>query len=220
MFNPIPNYVAAALSRLITQYKTAINLQNLLTAIVQPLDGIEGALTEMNTLRYLPDAVGAQLDLIGRIVGLPRPPGLSDEQYLLELYGQIKINTSQGQPEQAIQVFQLFTGATQVRLFEWYPARVQIQSAYIPPDQAAVDTIIAAVDATLPAGVATEGFVSYDASTPFGYAGVLTPGSGYTTGKYANLNRNKAPFAYKGVNPTFRGYGAIEDPLVGGVYTV
>ncbi len=205
MFNPIPDHVAAALKRLINQYRGATNLQGVLTAIIEPLNGIETVLGDMNTLRYLPDAFGAQLDLIGRIVGLPRPPGMGDAQYLLELYGQIKINTSQGQPEQAIQVFQLFTGAGQVRLFEFFPARVQIQSAYVPPDQNTVDTIIKAVDDSLPAGVATEGFVTYDATSPFTYSGVLSPSGGYTVGKYASLNRNKFPFGYKKSNPSIRG---------------
>lgn len=220
MFTPIPSYVAAALTRLITEYKGASNLQKLLTALILPLDGIEGALTDMNMLRYLPGAFGAQLDLIGRIVGLKRPAGMADAQYILELYGQIKINTSQGQPEQAIQVFQLFSGASQVRLFEFFPARIQLQSAYSPPDQMTVDTIINAVDAAMPAGVPTEGFVTYDPVIPFVYAGVLSPAAGYGTGKYATLNRHKYLFGYAGVNPAIKGYGAKEDPLVGGVYTV
>lgn len=218
MFEPIPDHVEAALKRLITQYRGATNLNYLLQAIIQPLNDVESALSDMNTLRYLPAAFGAQLDLIGKIVGLSRPPGMGDAQYLLELYGQIKINTSEGQPEQAIQVFQLFTGADQVRLFEFFPARVQIQSSYVPPDQATTDTIINAVNNTLPAGIATEGFVSYDPVSPFGYAGVLSPSGGYTSGKYASLNRHKFPFGYAGANKTIKGYGSAKDPLVGGVY--
>lgn len=220
MFTPVPDHVAAGLARLITEYKGATRLQKLLTALILPLNGIEQNLTDMNIFRYLPDAFGAQLDLIGRIVGLRRPAGMGDAEYILQLYGQIKINTSQGQPEQAIQVFQLFSGASQVRLFEWFPARIQLQSAYLPPDQNTVDTIINAVDAAMPAGVATEGFVSYDPTEPFTYQGVVAPSAGYSTGKYGRLHRHLYAFGYQGVNSAIKGYGAQEDPLVGGVYTV
>lgn len=220
MITPIPDHVQAALDRLITQYKGATNLQGIITAIVKPLNDLEAGIQEMDTLRYLPDAVGAQLDLIGRIVGIEREPGQSDGDYLLRIYAQIKINTSEGQPEQAIQVFQLFTGAAQVRLFEMFPARVQIQSAYSPPDQATADVIINAVDRTLPAGVATEGFVSYDPSVPFGYQGILMPNAGYGTGKYATLHKHRFRFGYGGgTNDKLRGYGAPNDQIVGGSYT-
>lgn len=220
MLTPIPDYVASALARLMTQYKAAPNLQGVIEAVLKPLNAFEQNLGDMDSVRYLPAAIGAQLDLIGRIVGIEREPGQSDAEYLLRIYAQIKINTSEGQPEQAIQVFQLFTGAPQVRLFEMFPARVQIASEYDPPNQAAIDTIINAVDRALPAGVATEGFVTYDPTSPFIYQGVLSPGSGYTSGKYSELHKHKFIFGYGGgTNTLIRGYGAQEDQLVGGGYT-
>lgn len=225
MFIEDDNKVAEALARLLSQYQGSTKLQALISAFVQPIQDAEVALTGMNILRYLPSAQGAQLDLIGRIVGIPRPPGASDATYLNDIYGQIKINTSQGQPEQAIQTFQLFTGATLVLLFEEFPAQVIINSEYLPPDQATANTLFAILDEVLPAGVRPDEIVAFDPTDAFAYAGAL-PGQGYGTvsdasvgGKYPVLFTEKMDFAYAGDDTSAAGYGTRADPLVGGVYT-
>lgn len=225
MFTNIPNHVQQALARLITQYRGKPNIIGLITAFVQQLQIIENSLSDMNILRYINDAVGQQLDNIGKIVGLPRPPGLSDSAYRLELLGQIKINISQGQPEQIIQVFLLFTMADQVRLFEEYPAEVLVESSYNPPDQDTLNSILRILGQTAPAGVRINGLVVYDDTSPFSYRVNLAPGLGYGSvgtpgvgGKYGTIKRAIYPFGY-GVNSTkIIGYGTRRDPLIGGAY--
>jgi hypothetical protein len=227
MFTPIPNHVQAALARLITQYQQSPNIQGLIASIVTPIQDIENALTDMNNLRYLPDATGAQLDVIGVIVGLPRAPGTSDAQYLLQLYGQIKINTSQGQPEQAIQTFMLFTGVSQVRLFETPPGQVIFNSTYNPPNAQAVSSLFQTLLDVLPAGVRPSEIVVMDPVSPFSYAGNVAPRGGYGTvsdssvgGKYGFLIRqNNGPFGYGVSNAAIQGYGTRRDSLVGGEYS-
>jgi hypothetical protein len=226
VFTPINNHVQLALSKLITQYQNSKNLKALITAFSEQIQIIEDTLGDMNVLRYLPYATGQQLDNIGKIVGLPRPPGLSDAQYTLELYGQIKINTSQGQPEQAIQVFQLFTMVPQVRLFEFFPGDVLIESQYVPPDDTSFNTIMRILGEVLPAGVRPSGLVSYDPTNPFTYAGVMLPARGYGSvstpgvgGKYGTLRRPfNGPFGYGVNNTSIKGYGTRKDPIVGGAY--
>lgn len=225
MFDPISNHAQQAIARLLNQYRSSTKLQNLLSALIAPLQDIEAALGDMNVSRYLPAAVGAQLDLIGKIVGLERPPGASDAVYIQELYGQIKINTSQGQPEQAIQTYQLFTGAALALLFEFFPGEIQMQSDYTPPDQATVEMLIRILYEVIPAGVRPHGLVAYNPMRKFAYAGSL-PSAGYGTlsdstkgGVYPHFYRQKQTFRYAGVNPDSGGYGSLIDPLVGGVYT-
>lgn len=225
MFTQITTHVQQALARLLYQYAIATNFQKLLTAFVQQVQVIENALVDMNTLRYLNDAVGQQLDNIGEIVGLPRPPGLSDAAYRLELLGQVKINISQGQPEQVIQVFALFTGEMQVRLFEMFPAAIKVESSYYPPDQDTVNSLFKVLGQTAPAGVRIAEIVSYDPVSPFAYRVNVAPGAGYGSlsspgmgGKYGTLFRARFPFGYAGTNPQIMGYGTLQDPLVGGSY--
>ena len=225
MFSQITTHVQDALARLITQYKTATNFQSLITAFVEQIQVIEDSLVDMNTLRYLGGAQGQQLDNIGEIVGLPRPAGLSDAAYQLELLGQIKINISQGQPEQVIQVFQLFTGTNQVRLFEEFPAEILVESSYNPPDQATINSLLIILGNTAPAGVRVNGIVVYDSVAPFAYRANIAPGSGYGTvsdptigGKYGSLKRAIYPFGYGVNNTQIKGYGTKLDPLIGGSY--
>lgn len=223
MFSPIPNHVQAALARLLTQYQGATNLKNLLTGLVTPIQDIEDALVDMNNLRYLPQAQGVQLDVIGIIVGLPRPPGLSDAAYILELYGQIKINTSCGQPEQVIQAFLLFTQQTFCILDE-YSASIILEDAYQIPNQQVADQLFLTLNQVRPAGVRIDELISFDPDNAFAYAGNL-PGGGYDDGsgnvggKYPLGWKYVGPgFAYLGDDPTGMGYGSVDDPLAGGCY--
>lgn len=224
MFDPITNHVQAALARLLSRYVDADNLKNFITALVNPVQDIEGVLSDLNTLRMLSAATGKQLDNIGTIVGLARPPGATDAQYRNDLYAEIKINVSEGQPEQAIQTYQLFTAATLVILAEFFPAEVMIESDYLPPNQAAVDNLLQILNEVLPAGVRPMGIVTFDSMDAFAYDGSL-PGVGYGSasdptvgGMYPILFVRNTFFAYDGNDPTQAGYGTVLDPLVGGQY--
>ncbi len=219
MFSQITTNIQDALDRLITQYRGKSLITNLITAISAQFQIIEDQLINMNITRYLNMASGIQLDHIGSIVGISRVTGTPDAQYRLEIFGQIKINTSDGQPEQVIQTYQLFAQVMQVRLFELYPGEVIVESEYLPPDQASVNQIIKILGETLPAGVNVNGIVSYDSLVPFAYRLYVSPGSGYGTGKYAGIHRAKFPFGYGVNNKSIQGYGSVQDPLVGGSYS-
>jgi hypothetical protein len=223
MFNQITTHVTDALGRLLGQYQGATNLRNLLTALVNPIQDIEDELTEMNVARYLGGATGAQLDILGSIVGIPRGTGISDATYAQQIAGQVKINTSQGQPEQVIQAFQLFTGGNTVILQELIAA-VILQSTWLPPDQASADAVFLLLLEVLPAGVRCSGIVSFDPDMAFAYDGALPgygydDGSGTVGGKYARLwLYSGGNFAYDGDDSTALGYGTYFDPLAGGDY--
>lgn len=220
----IPNHADLAIARLISQYANAENLQNLIRALIVPVQEIEGVLEQLNLLRQLAIATGIQLDLLGTIIGLARFPGDSDDLYRQKLYAEIKVNTSQGQPEQAIQTYQLFTSAALVILTEFFPAEIIIASEYMPPDQDTVDLLLSILNKVLPAGVRADGIISFDPTEAFAYDGSL-PGLGYGTvgdpsvgGKYPFLFTHNQFFEYAGNDGNGLGYGSTDDPLVGGWY--
>lgn len=224
MFIQIFNHVQQGLNRLITQYQQATNLQGLLSAYIEQVQTIENALVGMNTLRYLSGAQGVQLDNIGQIVGITRPPGASDATYYNLILGQIKINTSDGQPEQVIQLFLLLTGAAYVILYEGWLADIVLESQYQIPNQATADELITTLSQATPAGVRVDGIVSFDPDMAFAYDGAL-PGFGYDDGsqtiggKYAQLWQFiGGGWAYDGNDQTGLGYGSLQDPLAGGAY--
>lgn len=192
MFTPITTHVQQALARLLTQYSRAPLFQGLLTALINPIQDIENALTDMNTLRYLPEAVGQQLDNIGQIVGISRLVGQSDASYLIAILTQIQINTSDGTPEQLISLFFILTAATQILFFEFFPGDYMIQSPFDPGSTDAADQIISILQTASPAGVNCDGIVAYAATTSFAYAGITVA----------------------------LGYGTVIDPTVGGTYPI
>lgn len=223
MFEPISDHVQQALKRLLYQYQNSPNLIATLTALIGPIQGIESALSDMNTLRYLDQATGAQLDVIGVIVGYPRPPGTSDSVYRLDLQGQIQINTSQGQAEQVIQAYKLFTGSAFVILDEYRSAQMTLEGSFLPADQAAADKLILTVKQAAPVGVRIDRIIAFDPLAAFAYAGNL-PGLGYddgagSGGMYPAAFEYIGPgFAYAGDDPSGMGYGSAVDPLSGGAY--
>jgi hypothetical protein len=224
VFTPIPNHVQQALARLIYEYQDSPLFQGLLTAMLGPIQDIENALTSMNTERYLPNAVGVQLDNIGEIIGLPRPAGASDAQYIQLIYAQIKENTSDGQAEQIIQVFLLLTGVMFVLYYQGSNAEFLVESVWVPANQSAVDSMIEMLENTAAGGVRCDGIVVNDPVIPFAYDGSIF-GAGYDDGsqtvggKYAELFLYVGGgFAYDGDDPTGLGYGSIADPLCGGTY--
>jgi len=224
MFTPITSHVDAAKARLIEQYKEKTNLLNLITSLISPIQDIESALGTLNTDRSLMTAEGVNLDLLGTILGLARTPGDSDDKYRAKLIAQTKINTSQGQPEFAIQVYQLFTGAPLVLLTEGESGDVILESEYVPADQAEVDLLLSIIEDVLPAGIRCAGLVAFDPTEAFAYDGSL-PGLGYgdagiptVGGKYPILFQRNTDFAYAGSDPKGAGYGSSFDPITGGRY--
>lgn len=192
--------------------------------MIGPIQDIEAALGSMNTLRYFPEAAGAQLDTIGAIVGVTRPPGASDLVYSQLIMGKIAQNVSDGLPEQIISLFLLFTQVNYVTLYEAHNAEYLLESVWVPTDQDAVDGLIEILQNASPAGVRCAGIVSYDGDLAFAYAGDQA-GLGYDDGtqvvggEYATLHEFKGPgFAYAGSDYSGQGYGTLFDPLAGGCY--
>lgn len=128
----ITNHIQRAISLLAAQFQetkaddSPTNLQKLLQALVASAQDIEDVNWELYSERWLTTAIGAQLDGIGQILGLPRNLGESDESYRERLLFQSFINRSTGTPEEIIFVLSTLTQATQVNYYELYPAAFQL----------------------------------------------------------------------------------------------
>lgn len=73
--------VAQALDLLIQQYRESPNVVGLISAPASELSVADETITDLLSLYNIDDSVGAQLDMIGRIVQMPRPfadPDTSD----------------------------------------------------------------------------------------------------------------------------------------------
>lgn len=146
MTSKITNHAEQAIERLASQFRAATmglddnNIEGLLRDLISPVQDIEDTLWQLFIERTIYTAVGAQLDVIGRILGFPRNTP-DDDIYRVYLLGQIKALRSQGTIDDLISLVQtLVSGTTgQVHLEEYFPAAVVIyvDSVVVTPDLAA-----------------------------------------------------------------------------------
>lgn len=101
----ITDHRAAALARLAQQLKGKTNLELFMGTFANRYQGVEDALWQLYTERWLETALGQQLDVLGRIIGQPRGNSANDEAYRLRLRARQRANHSSGTIEQLIAVF-------------------------------------------------------------------------------------------------------------------
>lgn len=85
------------------------NVKKLVTALITPFATLEAALLALLTQRGVDTAIGAQLDVLGKIVGQARN-GLDDDDYRRYVRARISANRSQGVAEDLIKVAVLVLG--------------------------------------------------------------------------------------------------------------
>src|SRR6266705_285724 len=126
MYNPQRelNHIGSVLSKLLEQYKNKPLLAGLLISFLNRCQEAEDAAWEVIYKRNI-DGIGAQLDVIGKIVGRGRN-GLGDTDYRIALRAQIKINLSHGTPEDMLAVASLSTNGAPIIYSEQYPAQTTI----------------------------------------------------------------------------------------------
>lgn len=82
------------------------NIRKFLAAILASVQDVENALQQLYRERRIDTAVGAQLDVIGKVVGQSRM-GLSDDVYRRYCRARIATNRSRGSAEDLIRVSRL-----------------------------------------------------------------------------------------------------------------
>lgn len=227
----ISNHVQLALNRLIQQYKNSNRVKGLLTALVTPIQDLEGTFQDLKVDRWLDVAEGVILDRIGNLIGVTRTSNESDTSYRVRIQTQILVNISNGEPESAIQVFKRYTNATTVLYSEGKPASVQLQSEVEIETQELINQIYEEIERVVPAGVRVDAICRYSSlSESFAFDGSL-PGKGFGSiadssqgGEFAEVYR------YTGVEFSFGstqtdeedltggGFGTLEDSRIGGVF--
>lgn len=178
----ISDHIARAKDRLIEQYKEKPKIEGLLEAIVKPLQELEDLFLALGTERWIDSAIGAQLDVVGKIVGAQREVGQNDEDYRLAIKAQIIMNLNQGTPEEIIAAAKFFIGSIFIWYLEVYPAAVDIFSSTIIPEENRAK-IRAQLKKFLPAGVSLDSFGQFDEANPFIFSG----GSGFGDVNDANV---------------------------------
>jgi len=100
------NHVEEARRLLIGQYRGKKNIQAFLASYVRPLQDVENVLWDIVDAFMLDNAVGAQLDTLGRLVGEQRR-GRSNEEFRIGIRIKIRVNRSKGRIVDIIDVASL-----------------------------------------------------------------------------------------------------------------
>lgn len=121
----ITTYVDNAKNRLLEQYKSSTNINNLIAAEAIEYQDLENDIFDVYIKRNIDVAEGVQLDRIGENVGAERN-GLDDELYRRVIYTQIQINVSGGDAEAVLNALKYITNATRTRYKDSFPAGMEL----------------------------------------------------------------------------------------------
>jgi len=120
----IRDQVSVGVKRLIHQWQDKPKVVGLLTAFLNSTQKIEDTFEQLLKERGIDTAIGAQLDIIGLIVGEPRFDK-DDDEYRAAIKLRIGINTSDGTEPVVSSLLKQITGATTATFTDVYPAGVK-----------------------------------------------------------------------------------------------
>ena len=127
----VPTAIAstAPLARLITQYKNKPRLRALAQSYLEEVAELAIVLEQLCLAFRLGNAIGAQLDVLGRIVGAPRQ-GFDDRSYEQLIRAYIRAQKSEGKPEDIYAVFRILIAPGDLMVLdEYYPMAIVLRIA-------------------------------------------------------------------------------------------
>lgn len=142
--------------RLLNQYDNSANLKNLIKCYVSdPAQELESLFFSLYHILDIDLEFGKQLDLIGKIVGLPRA-GAPDWEYKILLKCQIAAKNSDGTFIHVSRLWRWVTGHDAAYVAFDYPCKVELNVPIFPNDSITTK-MIAILEKALPAGVGISG---------------------------------------------------------------
>lgn len=183
----VDDWAARLRSRLYTQFRHATSWQAWCDLLGQQFDDLETAGQTLLTMLDVEASEGAQLDVIGRIVGQPRN-GVDDDIYRLYLNARALANKSAGTVEDIFKVMRALYGQTeaQPRYFGGWVKQFAIRVAAVLTRSEALIGVDFLGDAK---EAAARGILEWIESPPasmFQFDGTASPtGLGFDVGYFA-----------------------------------
>lgn len=123
------NHVQEALNRLISPFIGKPNIEKFITVFANECQRFEDIAFDLIKKRFLANAYGSTLDLIGQSIGQNRPLlsviPMTDDTYRSLIYAKIAENTSNGTREELINILRLL-GANDIYIQRIYPASITV----------------------------------------------------------------------------------------------
>jgi hypothetical protein len=117
----VSDHVTEGLLRVLSQFDRSPKLRGVVASFLNQVQQLEDHTLDLFYSRTLSGASGAQLDVIGRVVGEPRD-GLTDDEYRRFLSVRIAVNFAQGERGRLTDIVALATGSADVHFQPTYPA--------------------------------------------------------------------------------------------------
>jgi hypothetical protein len=112
---------------LIGQYKNKPRLEALLRSYLAPFQELENVIWDVLTGRLIDNAVGKQLDVLGKIAGQPRL-GYDDSTYRLYISAKALVNRSRGRCGDILGIVTLLLGSFTYSFLDLYPGSFVIET--------------------------------------------------------------------------------------------
>jgi hypothetical protein len=165
------DHIVRGLSRLPSQFQDKTRVLQFFSVFLEELQEIEECLEDIITQKDLNFAVGAQLDILGNIIGAARD-GQTDEDYRQSIILQRAINSSKGTEELVTEFWKKYSGTSYTSIYENFPAGISLfTDAGVP----SLDSILK-IKQVLAATVSLS--VTFSTGTPFAFEGVDGAGFG------------------------------------------
>jgi len=173
----ITDHEGEAVSLLPHQHKEKLLTEAWLRVLVRPFQRIENVTWQVLTEMDLETAIGAQLDILGRVVGEARA-GKADEDYRRFIRARIRVNRSSGTINELVKIIRLMLGDETVPLVvaPGYPAGLTISIGGFTITEGMANDLIRLLRKAVSAGVkfvltywptSTEGFLFTTAIAAF-----------------------------------------------------
>lgn len=160
------------------------NFSDLLSIALAPVQRLENAIQQVKVGFNLADAVGAQLTVLGNLVGQPRHGITDDDVYRRYVSARVAVNRSQGVSEDVIRVAQLAIADDDlvVVLTNSGQATVDVDVTSVAIDETTAAILLELLSETVSGGVRV--IMHYAVSAPAGLFR-YDVGPGYDVGHYA-----------------------------------
>lgn len=190
----VTDHVHAGLSLLLQQYKELPRMEGWATSYLNRVQELEDAIWSVIVGRLIDDAIGVQLDALGRLVG-QRRDGVADEPFRMRIRARIRANRSNGHPDDIIAVALLASGVSldQLTYTDLYPASFRVE-LFSVTDATLAPVLTELITLAKPVGVgAAVAFSAYPDSETFAFALGDTPTADATRGWASTDDPTVAP---------------------------
>lgn len=177
------NLIDEAESLLLHQFQKSPKLKALIRSLVAPLQELADQLYSLHDGKYIEEAYGERLDILGRLVDQPRK-GMSDVEYRLWLKVRICLNNSHGTPKDVLKILSILLEKDSFLMDERWPNDVLF--TFLEAPKAPLKHLLHIIKASIPLNTCCH-FLAADKKPLFRFDSGNGFGSGHLADYYEEL---------------------------------